>query len=101
LEEEELAGKMSQFFFEYPPELKNQGVHIWIGDKENEGDEQTARAVWLYQDDQSIAEVGPTDIEAELTQFSANYRDELEQLHDAYGTGKVAVKWGILHAVHC
>jgi hypothetical protein len=73
-------------------ELLGQGTHIWIGD-------EPERPLCVYQDEESVTELQPTEMETELTWFEKQYNEPLNRLRAAYGSDNVKVKWGILHSI--
>ena len=92
--EEDFDGAMYQPFGGFMSKLSDQGIHIWVGNKD-----ETARPLAFYGGEESLTELQPKDVEAELKSFSRSYAKELSQLRAAYGSTNVAVKWGIIHSV--
>lgn len=93
--EEDLDLAMAQPFGDHAEKLSEQGLHIWVGGiaKDCANDEFYAGD---DEDEESLREVRPADIESDLKEFSRRYRKELKRLRAAYGDGKVTVKWGII-----
>jgi hypothetical protein len=88
---QEDLGSLSQAFGSFERELSDQGLHIWIGHVGGRNHGKVSR-----NGDESLTELHPSDIEAELTRFSQIHAKELDQLRAAYDSTNVTVKWGIV-----
>jgi hypothetical protein len=97
--EEEFESRLFQPFGEYESNLSDQGLHIWLGGRSSDDDGPSVGSFALFEYEESLTEVRPADIQAELKRFQTDYRDELKLLRERYGASKVKVKWGVLHTI--
>jgi hypothetical protein len=100
--EEEIEAALGQPFGAFEFELKAQGRHIWVGNKDPEdiGD-KPIRSSFVCNEEESLTELQAADIDSQLKQFHRIYDEELKRLRSAYGPANVQVKWGIVRSVSC
>jgi hypothetical protein len=99
--QEKFGGVLWQPFGFFASELSEQGLHIWVGTKEDENkDDQDNRSLVSDNEEESLREIQVADIGSELKQFHRTYAEELNRLRTVYGRANVKVKWGLVQAIH-
>jgi len=96
--EEELDGRLWRPFGDFAETLSAQGVHIWVVTAGLEED-KAGRHLFVDDENESLTEVRPADIESELKALSRTWKKELNLLRARYGPSNVSMKWGIIQSI--